>query len=359
MNYLKKCFSITNTMRPYLSVVIAARNDNYGGDFETRVQNCINWFAHYAGKFGLQAEFLIVDYNSGPTRAPLAEALNLHKMDGCLFKIIEVPPLFHRQRLNEGIRMPLPFFEYVAKNIGIRRASGEYILCMNPDVLLDPSIIKAIADGRGLTEGCYYRADRYDYTGVEGLIEPGNTVLDLVRKNGLSVCAKGRDFALGFKYPFFAAVGLYKLKSFAFRKYYFFLKRHRGLANALGIDIHEPEMSYRLHTNASGDFLLMHRNNWFKIQGYPQNMFLPVHSDLSGVIMAYFSGLKEKVFFYPVYHKEHERRFHKSVKNETADEIFLKFENDGRQMENLGKVIPYNDSEWGYVNEVFEVKEYK
>ena len=58
---------------PYLSFVIAARNDNYAGGMLRRLQVCIDTFLHQAETFELPSELILVDWNS-PPNAGLGEA---------------------------------------------------------------------------------------------------------------------------------------------------------------------------------------------------------------------------------------------------------------------------------------------
>src|SRR5207245_3974337 len=62
-------------------------------------------------------------------------------------------------RLPNSARMPI--FEYIAKNVGIRRARGEYVLITNPDIVFTQELIRYFA-ARGLRGDAFYRVDRYD-----------------------------------------------------------------------------------------------------------------------------------------------------------------------------------------------------
>ena len=77
----------------------------------------------------------------------------------------------------------VPYLEYVAKNVGIRRATAPFVLVTNADILLGREVVDAIADRR-LQPGTMYRAPRYDIklgvdqsrpalAGARGSREPG------------------------------------------------------------------------------------------------------------------------------------------------------------------------------------------
>ena len=55
----------------------------------------------------------------------------------------------------------VPYLEYVAKNVGIRRAGAPFLLVTNADILLGREVVDAIADRR-LQPGTMYRAPRCD-----------------------------------------------------------------------------------------------------------------------------------------------------------------------------------------------------
>ena len=54
----------------------------------------------------------------------------------------------------------LNFFQMIAKNVGIRRASGEFILATNIDVILNQKIYEFIAQKK-LEKNTIYRCNRH------------------------------------------------------------------------------------------------------------------------------------------------------------------------------------------------------
>ncbi|MBL4668316.1 MAG: glycosyltransferase family 2 protein [Flavobacteriales bacterium] len=148
---------------PYLSIVIAGRNDNYGGNFNQRIERSINWLSFHIEKHQLSTELIIVNYNPIIGEKPLSKLINWPKNNNYLtIKIITVPEDIHNSFENESIRKKVPLYEFIAKNIGIRRANGEYILATNADIIFDPEIIKTISQ-RSLNKNYFYRADRCDF----------------------------------------------------------------------------------------------------------------------------------------------------------------------------------------------------
>ena len=146
-------------MEPKVSFVVTARNDNYGGNFLHRMQVFVNALLAQWRQHHLQAELVIVEWNPPENAKPLAEALVWPDalLPGTV-RIVQVPNELHQQLPNSD-RMPM--FEYIAKNVGIRRARGEYILATNPDILFSDKLIRFLASGK-LSHDAFYRVDRYD-----------------------------------------------------------------------------------------------------------------------------------------------------------------------------------------------------
>ncbi|UBF24120.1 hypothetical protein K9N68_20630 [Kovacikia minuta CCNUW1] len=118
---------MTNT--PYLSVVATARNDNHGGNMLRRMQIFINGLLEQSRRYQLDTVLIIVEWNPPTDKPRLAEALSWSVPNSpCVVRVIEVPPDIHRQ-FNHAAALPL--FQMIAKNVGIRRAQGEFVLATN------------------------------------------------------------------------------------------------------------------------------------------------------------------------------------------------------------------------------------
>ncbi|HEY9616566.1 MAG TPA: hypothetical protein V6C64_06990 [Microcoleaceae cyanobacterium] len=148
------------TTAPYLSFVVTARNDNHGGDMLRRMQIFVNGLLEQCRRHQLSAELIIVEWNPPQDRPKLTEALNwtLAQDSPCTVRVIEVPPEVHL-RLKHGTSLPL--FQMIAKNVGIRRARGEFILATNIDVLFSDELCRFLAK-RELRRDVSYRIDRHD-----------------------------------------------------------------------------------------------------------------------------------------------------------------------------------------------------
>jgi len=140
-----------------LSIVMAGRNDGYCGDFLQRTQSSIDRIFVRASKYNVKAELVIVDWNPPPDRPSFAKAIKY------IFKTIPVRVVTVPHSVHVAIKNSHKFnlFEYWAKNAGIRRSSGKFVLSMNPDVILSENMVKRLSMN-DFDENCFYRANRHD-----------------------------------------------------------------------------------------------------------------------------------------------------------------------------------------------------
>lgn len=177
-----------------LSVIVTGRNDDYDGNFDERLAVALS-----KNMASLpEAEFIFVEWNPIPNKTLSCEKLK--KVFGDRVKYYVADPKFHNQYCTiDG------FLEYPPKNIGVRKATGDFILCTNSDVVFSPQVTDALK--ARLDHDTVYRATRVD-------IDPN--YIDI-------------------KFPVLAK---YKMRI------------NKGV------------------TNACGDFLLLHKDIWHKSTGY-------------------------------------------------------------------------------------------
>jgi hypothetical protein len=126
--------------------------------------------------------------------------------------------------------------------------------------------------------------------------------------------------------------------------------RIEGLLNFLKWTVYYHSDEFRLHCNASGDFLLMHRDAWHRLRGYREQAEIALHVDSLMVIQAAALGLGQRVLSAPILHKEHGRRYDGSAEtpeNTRAYEFLLK---EARKMRDSQQSACYNDGDWGLSN---------
>ena len=149
---------VTTHVDPYLSVVVTTRNDDHGGDPLKRLQAFVNCFDKQCRRTGLDAEVIIVEWNPPADRPKLDTLLRLPDPCFCRYRFIDVPPELHERLRYADV---LPLFQMIAKNIGIRRARGRFVLATNIDIIFSNELVEAIAS-RQLQPRRLYRVDRHD-----------------------------------------------------------------------------------------------------------------------------------------------------------------------------------------------------
>lgn len=148
-----------NGNSPYISVVVAARNDDYGGNLLMRMQVFMDAWISLAKRHNLASELIIVEWNPPADRDRLVTALRWPgDTEPCQVRIIEVPPEVHRRYQYAA---DLPLYPLIAKNAGIRRARGEFVLATNIDIVFSDELVQFLASRR-LESGRMYRIDRHD-----------------------------------------------------------------------------------------------------------------------------------------------------------------------------------------------------
>ena len=172
------------TETPYLSIVTTARNDNHGGNMLRRMQIFINGVIEQCRRHQLPAELIIVEWNPPVDKPRLTQALSWSVENSpCAVRIIEVPPDVHQQLKYSD---SLPLFQMIAKNVGIRRARGQFVLATNIDLLFNDDLFKFLAS-RQLRAGKLYRLDRYDVSSDVPLEAPLEEQLAYCEQNILRI----------------------------------------------------------------------------------------------------------------------------------------------------------------------------
>ena len=142
----------------YVSIILSARNDGHEGNFMLRLQTSLDQLAA-AGRMypSLSAELVLVEWAPPPHRPSLRRALRWPRGLPRV-RIIKVPPAVH-DALPQAAQDAFP--QFFAKNVGMRRARGKYMLVTNGDVLLGHALIEILAR-RDLLPDAFYRIDRHD-----------------------------------------------------------------------------------------------------------------------------------------------------------------------------------------------------
>lgn len=307
---------------PYLSIVTCARNDNHGGDLLPRIQSFVDCLRAGAAQLRLPIELVLVEWNPPGNRKRLPAALDLSAGAYCAIRVLEVPARLHDRLRYSG---HLHLFQMIAKNCGIRRACGEFICSTNVDIIFPDRLLSLLMPGK-LSGGILYRTDRHDVKKCAAMAPTVAGKLAYCSDNVIRINAWDRTEDL--------------VRKAVHRTY------------TAGRDFPPP-----LHTNACGDFQLMHRDNWFALQGYAEWEIFSLHIDSMLEYCAYYAGIREKILDVPVYHVEHDagwkpkvdaqykRRF-SGIRTLTFEEVLMM----ARKMRADNAPLLLNGPSWGLVD---------
>ncbi|MGK0389890.1 MAG: hypothetical protein ACI94Y_002635 [Maribacter sp.] len=334
--------------QPYLSIVVTTRNDNHGGDLLARTQCFLNGIYHQAKKFSLPLELIIVEWNPPEDKPLLKDVLTRPAKDDLVnLKYVVVPKEIHD---TFRFAKQIPLYQMIAKNVGIRRAKGKFILCTNIDLLFSDECFRILAEKK-LETNVFYRANRCDIP---------KDVLDIASIEEQLVYAKNNIMK---------RLGRLDL----YRHVYNFPKIFYNFPKLLTKidDIKDKRMRnssawatniiYSLDTDACGDFTLMSKQDWLNIKGYCELDMYSLHVDSMALIAATAIGIEQKLFpktacSFHIYHDSGwESKYDKPedlirflVGRPSLD--WLTLDRTGHKILETGKPYELNNKDWGYAN---------
>jgi hypothetical protein len=109
-----------NFMTFSITAIVCGRNDQYGGNLEQRASFCLN------SLISTFEEVIYIDYNT-INNISLVEAIKDNLIPSNKLRVIKITPEEVRV-LNKGEKDPQVVSETFSKNIGIRRATSDFIL---------------------------------------------------------------------------------------------------------------------------------------------------------------------------------------------------------------------------------------
>lgn len=336
---------------PYLTIVVSTRNDNHGGDLLQRTQTFLSGLLIQCNKYKINTELIIVEWNPPKDKPLLKEVLVFKKNDYLNLRYIVFPRELHSKFKYQDT---IPLYQMIAKNIGIRRAKGEFVLCTNIDILFSNELFQVLSK-RELEKNTFYRSNRCDIPKEVMDIENFENQLKYAKKNIL--VRHGKD-------PQHVNITTH-LPSWT---YYFdsIAKTADFLSNSIKKVIWNKNVQElnRLDFMACGDFTLMSKEDWLKIQGYVELDLYSLHVDSMALISAKSAGLEQVVFkrnecTYHIFHNDGWTGFSKPT-----DMIKFLVKRPSIDWYSVGSVGEYliqnkcnwdiNSDDWGYVNEVFD-----
>ena len=238
---------------PVVSLVLTGRNDGYGGDFIARFFRSLRFNHQQLTARGIAYELVFVEW-APPSDARLIRDQifdALPELDVAVCSWYVVDPRYQEVL---SLNPRLEYLEFPAKNVGVRRARGRFVLTSNCDVYFGRRIFDALADGT-LEPRVLYRAPRHDLT-----LPAERAPLDW------SVLEDPRNLA--------------------------------GPAHVLK----PPYMG-----SATGDFVLLDRESFHEIGGFNEVYRVArIGIDRNVLVKALSSGLRIADIGGPVYHENHE-----------------------------------------------------
>lgn len=139
-----------------ITLITTGRDDDYGHGFLDRLYLSINNNLETISKLDIEYEYIICEWN--PERdylinnekfKPLFEKYNLRE-------VIVSKSVVQNESLNERI-----FYEYFAKNCGVRNSKYDNILILNSDIIIPKESFEVIVENvkNGLSKDKFYRLE--------------------------------------------------------------------------------------------------------------------------------------------------------------------------------------------------------
>lgn len=309
----------------YFGIVTTARNDNHGGNMIQRMQYFLNALFTYATEYQFNIELTIVEWNPPAEQSYLIDQLSWKlKNKYCRVKFIRVSNELHLKYSNSD---KIQLHQMIAKNVGVRRSSADFILVTNIDIILSRDLFKFIAS-KQMVKNVLYRLKRYDVSPDIANELSLEALLSHCENNLMAVHDKNEyvNFVKGITSPIYDSKVKYNYK--------------------------------KLFTNAAGDFQLLSQNQWNELKGYPEFPIHPLYIDGIFSYMAYSNGVTEQILTDPmcVYHIEHDSFWNQSKNidqkayqkmNAVERMSGEKYVDLIQQMSNNKKPIIFNDDSWG------------
>ncbi|KAG1119759.1 hypothetical protein G6F42_012901 [Rhizopus arrhizus] len=136
-----QCLDAGATPEYYLSIVIVTRMDDYAGNQHHRFQNFIDSAYLLAEHSEQKIELLIIEWNPPEHKRRILDAFRFRRSKYLNYRIITVSNKIHNILPNKG---NAPLHEFEGKNVGIRFARGEFVVCTNQDDIWSHNFINAV-----------------------------------------------------------------------------------------------------------------------------------------------------------------------------------------------------------------------
>lgn len=337
--------------QPYLTIVAATRNDNHGGDLLKRTTCFVEGIYHQAKKINFPLELIIVEWNPPKDKPLLKDVLPLPQNDDLVsIRFIIVPNELHQKFKNPDT---LPLHQMIAKNVGIRRAKGQFVLCTNIDIIFSDGCFSRFAK-QDFNHNYFYRTSRCDVNKDIMNINNVDEQLKYAKKNIIK--------RLGLRADYRSAYVLHDLFFWMPNVLYFIDRIFGILLRFLFLFSKKEKRNINfLNVYACGDFTIMSKEKWLKINGYYESGMFPLHVDSMALISAYAIGMEQETFSMSscIYHIYHETGWDSDYKN-PEDFIHLMerrpgldwhgVKHSGKRLIKEKRTYQLNDHHWGFNN---------
>ena len=260
-----------------LSAVVVTRNDNYGGDLNDRATYCLN------SLIDTFDEVILIDWNS-PNNRPLLWDIDKNiKFRGNL-KHIVITPEVASMLTNEDPHAQV-CCETLGRNIGIRRATGDYIVSTNIDVIAPRRDQLEKTINNDLNTSTFYTISRrhIEWKDIEGF--------------------HGGER----KYDDWEELRNHLIENSEERKY------EEKVVDGDDYSI----------VNCCGDFQLAHRDIWDEIRGFEEELIYVLYSDINVQKKVVKHGFELKAIYSPalfhIYHGKGGGGFLDGINRKTND----------------------------------------
>jgi hypothetical protein len=280
---------------PYLSFVCVGRNDNYGVNFLARTQRFLDSLGKGADTArNLCLELVWVEWNPVEGVRHVLEELTPPKRTNLSIVKVVVPKHVHDSFENSKI---MPVFEYIGKNVGIRRASGAFILACNPDLMFTSQFFRWLATKPLVAERTFYRATRIDYSKHDSSLSFVNHPLQTFAMWNLN------SMVINYKSETPLKLNLTPIERIVSPD------NIDAIAEEIGPYLPRVEDVKKPFTLTGGDFILLSREEWNRSNGFHELTPTFSHMDTILITELYNSGFAQVILPYnmSIFHWDHDR----------------------------------------------------
>jgi hypothetical protein len=183
-----------------ISIVLVGRNDNYGGNFESRTFSTLSHNVLKLEERGIDYEIIFVEWNPVFGQPLLSNKINAKFEKSTCYV---VGNSIHR---HIGRNKHIKVYEYHGKNVGAKHAKGDWLLITNPDVFFGKEVIDFLASEKFDAKTLY----RAGWINIKNESDVDNTNLKDQTKDDQSPFTRASGDFVFIKKDLFDLVGGYR-----------------------------------------------------------------------------------------------------------------------------------------------------